>query len=196
MNECHQVESPLQVKVNEALAKSVRLRSRPGAPGVREVVVEDSWLGAFALSSQFDLSVKQEGSDWRAVTLDELRSILGANKHFLDAGEKASNHQTLELTPPGEPNEFAGARPNLVRLGTIIGLDACVQRIEAILYRASIPHLTAGSTFVVPCMVDAREHLQRAGFRQDQRYESVLFEPESGIAIRLLERAPRALQGE
>ena len=193
MDECDQIESTLQVKINGTLAKSVRLRFHPGVPGDFDVVVEDPWLGAFALSSQFDLLAKEEGSEWRAVTLDELRSILAANTRVPDTD--ARGHQTIEFTPTGEPKQFAGASPKLVRLGTIIGLDACVQRIEAILYRASIPHLTAGSTFVVPSMMNARKCLLRAGFHQDERYEAVLFDPESKIAIRLLERDPRALRG-
>ena len=194
MNECQPIESPLQVKINDTLAKSVRLRSQHGAPGHLEVVVEDPWLGVFALHRQFDLLAKEEGSEWRAVTLYELRNILVANEKFRAVDEKA-NHQTLGPTPLSEPKHFAGERPKLVRLGTIIGLDACVQHIGAILYRASIPHLTAGSTFVVPSMMNARECLLRAGFHQDERYESVLIDPESEIAIRLLERNPRALRG-
>jgi hypothetical protein len=195
MDECDQIEPPLKLKINDTLAKSVRLRSRPGAPGDRKVVVEDPWLGVFALSSQFDLLAKEEGSEWRSVTLDELRRILAANTDVQDTDDERNDHQTLELTPPGEPAEFARKRPKLVRLGEIIGLDACVQRIETLLYRASIPHQRAGSTFIVPSMRDARECLRRGGFCQDQRYESVLFDPEHKIAIRLLERDPRSLRG-
>jgi hypothetical protein len=202
MNECDEIEPKQQVKINSTLAKSVRLRFHPGAPRDFDVVVEDPRLGVFALHSEFDLLVKEEGSEWRPVTLDELRSILiahrdflVANRDFLDAGVEPNDRQTLELTPSGEPDQFARKRPKLVRLGTIIGLDACVQRIEAILYRAFIPHLTAGSTFVVPSMLNARECLLRAGFHQDERYEAVLFDPERRIAIRLLERDPRAVLG-
>jgi len=195
MNECDHIGPRLQVEINGTPAKSVRLRSQHGAPGQLEVVVDDPWLGVFALHRQFDLLVKEECSEWRTVTLDELRRILEANMDLPGADEKANDHQTIAPMPPNPPNELAGARPKLVRLGTLIGLDACVQRVEAILYRASIPHLTAGSTFVVPSMRNARQCLRRAGFHQDQRYESVLIDPESEIAIRLLERNPRALRG-
>ncbi len=193
MNECDQIDPPLQVRINDTLAKSVRLRSRPGTTGDREVVVEDLWLGTFAIDHNFDLLLKEKGSEWRAVTLDELRTILAATTGVPDAN--TSDHQTPGRTPPEGPNEFAGARPKLVRLGTITGLDACVQSIESILYKASIPHLRAGATIVVPSMLDARECLLRAGFCQDQRYESVLFDSEHKIAIRLLERDPRSLRG-
>ena len=195
MNECPQVDPTLQIQINGTVATSVRLRSQHGAPGQLEVVVDDPWLGVFALHRQFDLLVKEEGAEWRTVTLDELRGILEANINPPGADEKANDHQMRGPMLPNPPNELAGARPKLVRLGTITGLDSCVQRIEAILYRASIPHLTAGSTFVVPSMMSARACLLRAGFHQDQRYESVLFDPESKIAIRLLERDPRAVLG-
>jgi hypothetical protein len=193
MNKCDQIEPSLQLKINDTLARSVRLRSHPGAPGDVDVVVEDPWLGAFALSNQFDLHVREEGSDWRPVALEELRAILAATTGVPDT--ETSNHQTPGPKPPDGPSEVAGARPKLVRLGTLAGLDACLQQIEEILYRASIPHLTAGSTFVVPSMMNARECLLRAGFHQDERYEAVLFDPEKRIAIRLLERDPRAVLG-
>ncbi|MGO9083588.1 MAG: hypothetical protein ACLQBK_00030 [Candidatus Sulfotelmatobacter sp.] len=195
MNECEQVEPPLQLKINDMQAKSVRLRFHPGAPGDREVVVEDPWLGVFAIDHSFDLLLKEKDSEWRAVTLDELRSILAANKDFQDTGEQANNHQALEFAPRGGPNELAGTRPKLVRLGTVIGLDACVQRVATLLYKASIPHIRAGSTFVVPFMMNARECLLGGGFCQDQRYEPVLVDPNSGIAVRLLERDPSAISG-
>ncbi|SPF48210.1 hypothetical protein SBA1_820012 [Candidatus Sulfotelmatobacter kueseliae] len=193
MNECDQTEPSLQLKINDTLAKSVRLRSHPGAPGDREVVVEDPWLGLFALNSQFDLLVREAGSPWRAVTLDELRAILAATTGFPD--KATSDRQTPGPTAPNGPNEFAGAHPKLVGLGTMTGLDACLQRIATLLYRASIPHLRAGSTFVVPSMMNARECLLRAGFHRDERYEAVLFDPERRIAIRLLERDPRVVLG-
>ena len=101
MNECDQIEPKQQVKINSTLAKSVRLRSHQGAPGDFEVVVEDPWLGASQLHHNFDLLVKEKHSEWRPVTLDELRSILIANIDFLDAGEKPNERQMLGLTPPG-----------------------------------------------------------------------------------------------
>jgi len=195
MDNCGQVEPKLQVKINSRLAKSLRLRSHPGTTGNFDVVVEDPWLGAFTLHSQFDLLVKQEGSDWRPLKLDELCRILAARSDVPDIDDETINPRPPDPMPPNEPNEFTGARPKLVRLGTIVGLDACVQRIETILYRASIPHLRAGAIFVVPSMLNARECLLRAGFYQDRKYESVLFDPESQIAIRLLERDPRTLLG-
>ncbi|MGO9088781.1 MAG: hypothetical protein ACLQBK_26550 [Candidatus Sulfotelmatobacter sp.] len=194
MDQCHQIEPWLQVKINDTLAQSVHLRSHPGLAGRFDVVVEDAWLGAFALHNDFDLSVKEKDADWRPVSLDDLRKILVRNTDIQDSDDETNNHKMLESTPRGEPNVVPGGTRSPVRLGTIIGLDACVQRIQALLYRASIPHLRAGATFVVPSMLSARECLRRGGFRQDQQYESVLFDSESGIAIRLLERGPQALR--
>jgi hypothetical protein len=135
MNQCHQVDPPLRIQINGTVTTSVRLRSQHGAPGQLEVVVDDPWLGVFALHRQFDLLVREEGAEWRTVTLDELRGILEANINPLGADKKTNDHQMRGPMPPNPPNEPAGARPKLVRLGPIIGLEACVQRIEAILYR-------------------------------------------------------------
>ena len=74
MNECQPIEPRLQVEINGMRAKSVRLRSHLSAPGDFDVVVEDPWLGVFALHRQFDLLAKEEGSEWRETTIKHLSS--------------------------------------------------------------------------------------------------------------------------
>jgi hypothetical protein len=112
MNQCHRIEPRLQVKINDTLAQSVHLRSHPGLPGHLEVVVEDPQLGAFALHNDFDLSVKDKDSDWRPVSLDDLRKVLVKNTDIQDTDDETKNHKILESTPRGEPNVVAGWHPN------------------------------------------------------------------------------------
>jgi len=194
MTECMKGDPLVQVKVNDTLAKSVRLRFCPGVAGHLDVVVEDRWLGAFTLHRGFDLLLKEECSDWRPVGLDELRSILAAHRRRADFEIKAGSGHGAGYVPQEPPNDIAGNRPTAPRVGEVTGLDASLQRIEAVLYRAAIPHCRAGLVFIIPSMLDARKVLRDFGLCQHAQYESVLVDPESGVAIRLMERDPDALQ--
>jgi hypothetical protein len=66
---------------------------------------------------------------------------------------------------------------------------------ESALYWARIPHLLlpfqrdrfASSTFMVPCVTEARDCLRRAGFREIPRSPTVLVDVQTGRSIRLYE---------
>lgn len=155
---------PLQLKVNNVLAKSVWLRVRLRDAGHSEVVVEDTSVGAFALHNAFDLLLKEQGSEWRSVGLDELRRVLAAQKRLEKSKSKAADRPPVELTAHESSNEVASDCPKLLRVGEVTGLDDCAQRIEAALYRTSIPHLRSALTFVVPSMLHARKILRAPVF--------------------------------
>ena len=66
---------------------------------------------------------------------------------------------------------------------------------ESALYEARIPHLLlpfqrdkfTSSTFIVPCVPDAKDCLCRAGFREISRSPTVLIDVQTGRSIRLYE---------
>jgi hypothetical protein len=66
---------------------------------------------------------------------------------------------------------------------------------ESALYWARIPHLLlpfqrdrfASSTFMVPCVPEAKDCLRRAGFRETPRSPTVLIDVQTGRSIRLYE---------
>jgi hypothetical protein len=66
---------------------------------------------------------------------------------------------------------------------------------ESALYWARIPHLLlpfqrdrfASSTFMVPCVPEAKDCLRRAGFREISRSPTVLIDVQTGRSIRLYE---------
>jgi hypothetical protein len=66
---------------------------------------------------------------------------------------------------------------------------------ESALYWARIPHLLlpfqrdrfASSTFMVPCVTEAKDCLRRAGFREIPRPPTVLVDVQTGRSIRLYE---------
>ena len=196
MIECNTGGSMLQVMMNGVIAKSVRLRFCPGVAGHLDVMAEDRQVGKFALHSGFDLLVRQDYSDWHRVELDELRSILIAQRDSSKLENKVHDKDVVDLTPRRASSEITARPIRLVRVGEVIGLDAALQRVEVALYRESIPHLRAGATFVIPDALHARKALLRAGFCQHPDYESAVVDPQSGMAIRLLERDPPSLQAE
>jgi hypothetical protein len=185
--DCQRSEPPLQLKVNDVLAKHIWLRA-PGGAGHGEVVIEDPLVGVFALDSEFDLLLKEEDSEWRPIGLDELRRVLTAQKCLAKSESQTSARQTAELGAQGMSN----AVEKLLRVGEVTGLDACIQRIDAALYRASIPHCRSALVFVVPSVLQARKGLRGSGLYPHPQYEAVLVDPQSGLTIRLLERAPGA----
>jgi hypothetical protein len=191
MIDCERSEPPLQLKVNDVLARHIWLRA-PGGAGHAEVVIEDPLVGVFALDNEFDLLLKEQDSQWRSVGLDELRRVLAVQKRVAKSHSQASDRQPAELGSQGMSNAVERDCPKLLRVGEVTGLDACIQRIEAALYRASIPHCRSALTFVVPSMLQARKILLGSGLYPHPQYESVLVDPQSGLTIRLLEREPDA----
>jgi hypothetical protein len=188
MIDCERSEPPLQLKVNNVLAKHVWFRVLSGL-GRGEVVVEDPLVGVFSLHSEFDLLLKEEGAEWRSVGIDELRRVLAAQKSLEKSKSNASDGQPAELGASKASNQIASNCPKLLRVGEVTGLDACVKRIEAALYRASIPHCRSALTFIGPSRLHAQKVLRQSGLYPHPQYESVLVVPESGLTIRLLERA-------
>jgi len=136
----------------------------PSGAGLGEVVVEDPLVGVFALHNEFDLLLKEEGSEWRPVGIDELRRVLAARKRLAKSESQDSDSQPAELEFHRTSNEIASDCPKLLRVGEVTGLDDCAQRIEAALYRTSIPHLRSALTFVVPSMLHARKILRAPVF--------------------------------
>lgn len=76
---------------------------------------------------------------------------------------------------------------------------AFVRLVQEILYKAAVPHLVVKfspeqspgqvcAVIMVPRMTKARIWLRRAGFQQSPESKAVLFHPESGTSIELVER--------
>jgi hypothetical protein len=67
----------VNVKVSGIAFESVRVRHDLGSNDF-DIVIDDPNLGRFALTPAVpSLELRDEDSDWRQVTLDELKKILG-----------------------------------------------------------------------------------------------------------------------
>ena len=70
----------VHVRVNGIAFESVRLRHDLGSRDF-DIVIDDPHVGRFALTPAVpDLELREEDSDWRQVTLDELKKILAGDE--------------------------------------------------------------------------------------------------------------------
>jgi hypothetical protein len=181
---------PCELLLNGVPVQSVRIRHTAEPAGDFDVVVADTVLGAFALHSGFYIDVHDADSNWRRVSLDELKGIL-KDKYLLLADDLPKASEVAECRLFARVDDIEIPHWECGRLSVLAREDACVRYVQRILYRVGIPHLVSGTTFVVPSAATARIPLKRAGFRRSEISPSALVEPRTGCAIQVIERDPR-----
>lgn len=176
----------VNVKVNGITFESVWLRRSSGANDF-DIVIDDPQIGRFALTPAVpDLELRDKDSDWRQVTLDELKKIL-ADDELADAAEEPQASETAE-------------RESFNRL---VAEGEHIMNAEIALFRAGIPFLQlpfqqnkfGSNLFMVMSVPKARACLQRAGFQAKFDSETVLLDGCNGQAVQLIQgkyRLPRA----
>ena len=176
----------VHVRVNGITFESVRVRHDPRANDF-DIVIDDPHIGRFALTAAVpDLELRDEDSDWRQVTLDELKKILADDGELADAAEEPQASETAE-------------RESFNRL---VAEGEHIMNAEIALFRAGIPFLQlpfqqnkfASNLFMVMSVPKARACLQRAGFQPKFDSETVLFDGCNGQAVQLIQgkyRLPR-----
>ena len=175
----------VNVKVNGITFESVRVRHDLGANDF-DIVIDDPHIGRFALTPAVpDLELQEEDSDWRQVTLDELKKTLADDGELAEAAE--------------EPQASA-ERESFNRR---VAEGEHIMNAEIALFSAGIPFLQlpfqqnkfASNLFMVLNVSKARACLQRAGFQAKFDSETVLFDGCNGHAVQLIQgkyRLPRA----
>jgi hypothetical protein len=174
----------VNVKVNGITFESVRVRHDLGSRDF-DIVIDDPHIGRFALTAAVpDLELQEEDSEWRQVTLDELKKILA------DDGE---------LTEVAEEPQASAERESFNRR---VAEGEHIMNAEIALFNAGIPFLQlpfqqnkfASNLFMVLSVPKARACLQRAGFQAKFDSETVLFDGCNGQAVQLIQgkyRLPR-----
>jgi hypothetical protein len=177
MNKPNRAVRQVNVKVSGITFESVRLRHDLGSDDF-DILIDDPHVGRFALTPAVpDLEVRDEDSDWRQVTLDELKRILA------DDGE---------LAEVAEEPQSSAERESFNRL---VAEGEHIMNAEIALYRAGIPFLQlpfqqnkfASYLFMVLNLSKAKACLQRAGFQPKFDSETVLFDGCNGQAIQLIQ---------
>jgi hypothetical protein len=174
----------VNVKVNGITFESVRVRHDLGSRDF-DIVIDDPHIGRFALTAAVpDLELQEEDSEWRQVTLDELKKMLA------DDGE---------LTEVAEEPQASAERESFNRR---VAEGEHIMNAEIALFNAGIPFLQlpfqqnkfASNLFMVLSVPKARACLQRAGFQAKFDSETVLFDGCNGQAVQLIQgkyRLPR-----
>jgi hypothetical protein len=187
MNKPHRADvRQVDLKVNGITFESVRLRRSSGANDF-DIVIDDPHVGRFALTSAVpNLELQDEDSDWRQVTLDELKKILA------DDGELAEGAEQPQALETAERESF----------NRLVAEGEHIMNAEIALFNAGIPFLQlpfqqnkfASNLFMVMSVAKAKACLQRAGFQAKFDSETVLFDGCTGQAVQLLQskyRRPR-----
>jgi hypothetical protein len=168
----------VNVKVNGITFESVRVRPDLGANDF-DIVIDDPHIGRFALTPAVpDLELREEDSDWRQVTLDELKKILAGD----ELAEVAEEPQASETA---ERESFNGR----------VAEGKHIMNAEIALFNAGIPFLQlpfqqnkfASNLFMVLNLSKAKACLQRAGFQAKFDSATVLFDGCNGQAVQLIQ---------
>jgi hypothetical protein len=170
----------VHVRVNGFPFESVRVRHDLGSDDF-DILIDDPQIGRFALTAAVpDLELRDEDSDWRQVTLDELKKILAEVAEEPQVSETAERESFNRRVAEGEH----------------------LMNAEIALFRAGIAFLQlpfqqnkfASNLFMVMSVPKAKACLLRAGFQAKFDSETVLFDGCNGQAVQLLQgkyRLPR-----
>ena len=180
MNKPHRADvRQVDLKVNGITFESVCLRRSSGLVDF-DVVIDDPHIGRFALTAAVpSLELRDEDSDWRQVTLDELKKILADDGELAEVAEEPQASEAVE-------------RESFNRL---VAEGEHIMNAEIALFRAGIPFLQlpfqqnkfVSNLFMVLNLSKAKACLQRAGFQPKVDSETVLFDSRNGQPIQLIQ---------
>ena len=163
----------VHLRVNKIAFESVRVRHDHRSRDF-DIVIDDPHIGRFALTAAVpSLELRDEDSDWRQVTLDELKKILAEAAEEPQASETAERESFNRLVAEGEH----------------------IMNTEIAFFNAGIPFLQlpfqqnkfASNLFMVLNLSKAKTCLQRAGFQPKVDSETVLFDSRNGQPIQLIQ---------
>ena len=163
----------VHLRVNKIAFESVRVRHDHRSRDF-DIVIDDPHIGRFALTATVpSLELRDEDSDWRQVTLGELKTILAEAAEQPQVSETAERESFNRLVAEGEH----------------------IMNAEIALFNAGIPFLQlpfqqnkfASNLFMVLNLSKAKACLQRAGFQPKVDSETVLFDSRNGQPIQLIQ---------
>jgi len=194
---------PFELRVNGLVVESGYFRdSLSPAMGV-ELVVNDSRLGCFALHTGFDLELRDLRSDWRRMSLDEVKKILAETYDCLRPDDKLKSPETTEpeWVACGDDADLAHRAE---QTNAIAEEGEHIMRAEAALFQAEIPCLLlpfqknkfTSNLFMVPSLAKAKACLRRAGFQANFQSETILFDGRNGRRIQLIQGRCKSADGK
>src|SRR5579872_7044808 len=144
-------ELPCDLMVNGLRFQAVHIRYVPDSADNFQLVLSDPILGAFALHAEFRFVMRDEGSCWRPVTLEQLTKILLESGKLLRALDVPKSLETVEHQMFDRLHDIDFPHRKSLRKNKLTGHDECVRKVQKVLREARVPHQVAGTVFVVPC---------------------------------------------
>jgi|ERR1700758_3996797 len=87
----------LELRVNDVAIQSVRFRLSFDEPDDFDILTIDPQVRSLVLASDCDLEAREEDSDRRRVTFDQLKSLVVGDSEFLRASDFPRASEVAEL---------------------------------------------------------------------------------------------------
>jgi hypothetical protein len=176
-----------ELRVNGIADSPIRFRMSD-EPDDFDVLVDDPTLGTLAITADCLLEFRVAGADWHTVTLDELKGMVVGDSELLMTEDVPKASETVERRLFDRLDEVGVIHRRSPQLADLTGHADCFKRVQALFYRADLPHMSAGTVFVVPDLRLARTVLCRGGFYPSPISPTALVEPHTRCAVQLIER--------
>lgn len=182
------VRPQFELRVNGIADPAIRCQMSHEEPDDFDILVDDAMVGTLAITPDFVLELREPCADWRAVTLDELKEVVVGDSDLLMTDHSSMASEMIEKQSSSLFDEVGVIHRRSPQLANLTGHADCLKRVQALFYRAGLPHMSAGTVFVVPEVRLARTVLCRGGFYPSPISPAALVEPQTRCAVQLIER--------
>lgn len=182
------VRPRFELRVDGIADPRIRFRMSHDEPDDFDVLVDDAILGTLAITPDYHLELREAGAGWRTVTLDEIKSMVVDDGELLVTEDLPKASEMVERRSFDLFDEVEVIHRRSPQLADLTGHADCQKRVQALFYRAGLPHMSAGTVFVVPDVRLARAVLSQGGFYPSPISPAALVEPETRCAVQLIER--------
>ncbi len=192
------VRIPLNFRVNDLEFRQGLLRPSEQDATDFQILIEDKFLGSFALHYDFALQLRDPESvrDWRKVSLEELKmAFLERSRDIGATRTEEGDRRSKSLA--GLPDVSDARNSSFLPRIPIEGDSSHINRATEALSSGRVTYQIVGgigshgqvwghATFLVDSLQCARILLCRAGFLPSSDSEHVVIDSENGWKIRLL----------
>jgi hypothetical protein len=182
------VKPQFELRVNGIADPAIRFQMSHDEPDDFDILVDDSILGTLAITTDCLLELREEGADWRAVTLEELKGMVVDDSDPLITDYSPVAAAMVEKQSCDLVHEVEVVRRRSLQFADLTGHSDCLRRVQSLFYRAGLPHKSAGTVFVVPDLRLARAVLCKGGFYPSPISPVALVEPQTRCAVQLIEQ--------
>jgi hypothetical protein len=183
------VRPQFELRVNGVAGPAIRFSMSHDEPDDFDILVDDAILGTLAITADCILELREAGTDWRTVTLDDLKGVLLGDSESLTTHDLPEVSEMFERRRFDRLDEVGLIHRRSPQLAELTGHADCLKRVQALFYRAGLPHKSAGTVFVVPNLRLARTVLCQEGFYPSPVSRGALVEPQTRCAVQLIEQS-------